>query len=203
MEDDAWLGCPIGKGHRECVLKARRLSRGLSLSDAAQLSGLHFSYWSKLEAGQYESPSPKHLQSIAQALEVNFEDLYGLAGYDSPERLPTFKPYMRAKYDLPPEAVADLERYFELLRNFYGIPKDQPVFPPKPPARFGCHLRSLPSRYVSSAQPNRFDRTDSPLPAEGSRLDAAGYQRNQRAADLSAIGQRRHLAIKQEKGVSR
>jgi transcriptional regulator with XRE-family HTH domain len=115
-------------------VKARRLSRDLSLSDAAQLSGLHFSYWSKLEAGQYESPSPKHLQSIARALEVNFEDLYGLAGYESPERLPTFTPYMRAKYDLPPEAVADLERYFDLLRNFYGIPKDQPVFPPKPKA---------------------------------------------------------------------
>ena len=113
-------------------VKARRLSRGLSLGEAAEASGLHFSYWSKLEAGQYESPSPKHLQSIARALNVNFEDLYGLAGYDSPKRLPSFKPYMRAKYDLPPEGVADMERYFELLRNFYGIPKDQPVFPPKP-----------------------------------------------------------------------
>ncbi len=30
------------------------------------------------------------------------------------------------------EAVADLERYFEMLRAYYNIPKDQPVFPPKP-----------------------------------------------------------------------
>ena len=64
-------------------------------------------------------------------LNVDFEDLYGLAGYESPERLPSFRPYLRAKYELPPEAVADLERYFELLRNYYGIPKDQPVYPPK------------------------------------------------------------------------
>jgi transcriptional regulator with XRE-family HTH domain len=112
-------------------IRERRVSRRLSLADAADLSGLHLSYWSKLEDGQYESPAPKHLMTIARALNVDFEDLYGLAGYESPERLPSFKPYLRAKYELPPEAVADLERYFELLRSYYDIPKDQPVFPPK------------------------------------------------------------------------
>jgi transcriptional regulator with XRE-family HTH domain len=112
-------------------IRDRRLSRGLSLNDAAEASGLHFSYWSKLEAGRYHAPSPKHLQAIARALYVDIEDLYSLAGYDIPERLPTFRPYLRTKYDLPPEAIADLERYFDLLRSHFGIPKDQPVFPPK------------------------------------------------------------------------
>jgi transcriptional regulator with XRE-family HTH domain len=112
-------------------VKARRSAMEFSLHDVAQRSGLHFSYWSKLEAGQYESPHPKHLMMIARTLEVPFEDLYSLAGYEAPERLPGFTPYLRAKYELPPEAIADLERYFELLRNYYGIPKDQPVFPPK------------------------------------------------------------------------
>jgi hypothetical protein len=65
-------------------------------------------------------------------LQLPLEDLYSLAGYESPKGLPSFKPYMRAKYDLPPEAVADLERYFEMLRNYYGVPKDKPIFPPKP-----------------------------------------------------------------------
>lgn len=115
-------------------IRDRRLSRGLSLNDAAVESGLHLSYWSKLENGQYEAPSPKHLKAIARTLRVAIEDLYALAGYDIPKRLPTFKPYLRAKYQLPPEAVADLERYFELLRNYYDIPKDNPVFPPKPKA---------------------------------------------------------------------
>lgn len=114
-------------------LRARRLSRGLSLSDVAEASGLHLSYWSKLEAGKYDAPAPKHLQVIARTLEVEPEDLYALVGYAIPKRLPTFKPYLRAKYgDLPPEAVADLERYFELLRSYYDIPKERPVFPPKP-----------------------------------------------------------------------
>ena len=42
--------------------------------------------------------------------------------------------YARLRYDLPPEAIADLERYFEYLRSYYNIPQDQPVFPPKPKA---------------------------------------------------------------------
>jgi transcriptional regulator with XRE-family HTH domain len=112
-------------------IRDRRVSRNLSIYDAADISGLHPSYWSKLETGQYEAPSPKHLQVIARTLDVDIEDMYSLAGYDIPERLPTFKPYLRAKYDLPPEAIADLERYFDLLRSHFGIPKDKPVFPPK------------------------------------------------------------------------
>jgi transcriptional regulator with XRE-family HTH domain len=96
------------------------------------MSGLHVSYWSKLETGHYKSPSPKHLQTIARVIDVRYEDLYGLAGYDTPERLPTFAPYLRAKYDLPAQAIGELERYFAMLRSYYDIPPDQPVFPPRP-----------------------------------------------------------------------
>jgi transcriptional regulator with XRE-family HTH domain len=113
-------------------VRTRRQSMSLSLADAAEASDLDPSYWNKLENGHYQSPAPQHLQTIADVLNVPTEDLYGLAGYDIPKRLPSFQPYLRAKYDLPPEAIADLERYFDFLRYQYGIPKDQPVFPPKP-----------------------------------------------------------------------
>ena len=68
----------------------------------------------------------------ARTLDIPAEDLLALAGYDVPDRLPNFTPYLRAKYELPPEAIADLERYFDLLRNYYDIPADQDVFPAKP-----------------------------------------------------------------------
>ncbi len=113
-------------------VRARRVSLDLSYQEVADRSGLHYSYWNKLENGQYERPAPKYLRIIAETLAVPLEDLLALAGYDLPERLPAFTPYLRAKYELPPEAVADLERYFELLRAYYDIPADQPVFPPKP-----------------------------------------------------------------------
>lgn len=112
-------------------VRDRRESRSLDYYQAAARSGLNHTFWRKLEDGQYEAPSPRSLLAIARALEVPIEDLYALAGYDIPARLPSFRPYLRARYDLPPEAVTDLERYFELLRNYYGIPKDHPVFPPK------------------------------------------------------------------------
>jgi transcriptional regulator with XRE-family HTH domain len=108
------------------------LTLELSVSDAAEASDLDRSYWNRLENDYYKTPAPQHLSTIAEVLQVPLADLYGLAGYDIPERLPSLQPYLRSKYNLPPEAIADIERYFELLRNYYGIPKDQPVFPPKP-----------------------------------------------------------------------
>jgi transcriptional regulator with XRE-family HTH domain len=112
-------------------VRARRLSLGHSYQDVADRSGLHYSYWNKLENGQYEQPAPKYLRVIAETLNAPVEDLLALAGYELPERLPAFTPYLRVKYQLPPEAVADLERYFGMLRSYYDIPEDQPVFPPK------------------------------------------------------------------------
>jgi transcriptional regulator with XRE-family HTH domain len=113
-------------------IRERRESRGLNYYEAAERSGLNHTFWRKLEDGQYQAPSPRSLLAIAKTLTAPIEDLYGLAGYDIPGRLPSFRPYLRARYDLPPEAVADLEHYFELLRNYYGVPKDKPIFPPKP-----------------------------------------------------------------------
>lgn len=113
-------------------VRSRRLAKGFTLQDAENASGVDGSYWSKLELGEYQSPNPRYLGAIARALEIQAEDLYGLAGYDIPERLPEFAPYLRSKYALPPEAIADLEKYYAQLRSYYGIPEDQPVFPPIP-----------------------------------------------------------------------
>jgi cytochrome c553 len=40
--------------------------------------------------------------------------------------------YHRQDEQLSPEALRDLEAYFAQLRAYYGIPDDQPVFPPRP-----------------------------------------------------------------------
>ena len=112
-------------------VRARRTENGWTLAEAARRSGVDIAYWSRLELGEYRTPNPRFLSAIARALDVQPEDLYGLAGYDIPERLPEFAPYLRSKYDLPPEAIRDLEKYYAQLRSYYGIPEDQPVFPPR------------------------------------------------------------------------
>jgi transcriptional regulator with XRE-family HTH domain len=111
---------------------ARREALGIAAYEAARRAGVHRSYWSKLEAGNYAAPNPRTLGGIARALELPIERLYRVVGYAPAQQLPGLRPYLRAKYHLPHEAVLDVEAYFQQLRDYYGIPKGQCVFPPKP-----------------------------------------------------------------------
>lgn len=133
-------------------VRARRESLGLSQVQLAERSGLHHSYWSYLEAGRFARPSPEQLNIIARTLKVPLEDLYNLVGYQLPEGLPSLRPYLRAKYDLPPEAIAELERYFDFLRQQYGIPKGQPVFPPIKKTKTDNRSKGRPGHQSSSGR---------------------------------------------------
>jgi hypothetical protein len=42
--------------------------------------------------------------------------------------------YMRAGEQLPPEAMRELEEFLQHLRDYYGVPDGQPVFPDEPKA---------------------------------------------------------------------
>jgi transcriptional regulator with XRE-family HTH domain len=135
-------------------VQARRESLGLDFNTLAARSGFNHTYWRKLEQGLYLSPDAKTLRIVADTLDCPLEDLYGLCGYTIANDLPALTPYLRAKFDLPPEAVADMERYFALLRNYFGVPEDQPVFPPEQ------HDRSGPG-------------TSTQVPSEGAKNSAA------------------------------
>jgi hypothetical protein len=67
----------------------------------------------------YASPDPRSIGKVARALEVDVEELYVVAGLSTGQGLPGFAPYLRAKYDLPAEAVAQLEAHFQLLNEKY------------------------------------------------------------------------------------
>ena len=64
----------------------------------------------RLEAGLVASPKADVLGQIAELLAVPVADLYAMAGYPVPTKLPNLRPYMRAKFaSLPTEAIADIE----------------------------------------------------------------------------------------------
>jgi len=44
-----------------------------------------------------------------------------VAGYPVIEDLPSFTPYLRAKYDLPDSAVSEMERFFARLAKKHGV----------------------------------------------------------------------------------
>ena len=124
-ESSETKNAPLGE-----FIKSRRESRNITKADACRQSGLDYSYWVKLEAGVYQMPSPKALDLVADVIGCKPADLYVLAGYKIGGELPGFGPYLRSKYQLPGEAIEQLESYFSFLRNQYGIADDEPVFPP-------------------------------------------------------------------------
>jgi hypothetical protein len=67
------------------------------------------------------------LWRLAQALGIDVEDLYLDAGYSDGRGLPGFAPYLRAKYDLPDDAVAQLEAHFRLINEKYHEDKGDSI----------------------------------------------------------------------------
>jgi transcriptional regulator with XRE-family HTH domain len=146
MSDDEYMtneqkgGTKMNNGDANAALGnyvcMRRKSRGMDVRSCAAFAELDVSYWHKLEKGAYAAPNPATLRAIATTIDCPLQDLYALCGYATPEDLPAMPIYLRAKFghDLPPEAIADLERYYAMLRGHYGIPDDEPVFPPQVPS---------------------------------------------------------------------
>jgi transcriptional regulator with XRE-family HTH domain len=107
----------------DTVRRARRAA-GLSLRACATAAAVDNTWLARVERGDYTSPDPRHLQQVARALDIDVTDLYVAAGYQNGKSLPTFAPYLRAKYELPADAVADLERHFALWRSYYDQSAD-------------------------------------------------------------------------------
>jgi transcriptional regulator with XRE-family HTH domain len=98
-----------------------RLERALSVRGLAARAGVDFSWLSRLERGRIGSPDARSLWRVARALDVEVADLYLEAGFGDAHGLPGFGPYLRAKYHLPPEAVAQLEAHFALINEKYKV----------------------------------------------------------------------------------
>lgn len=96
-----------------------RTERALGVRGLAARAKVDPSWLSRLEHGRIASPDARSLWRIARALDVEVADLYLEAGFGDAHRLPGFRPYLRAKYHLPPEAVAQLEAHFALINEKY------------------------------------------------------------------------------------
>ncbi len=107
-------------------IRTQREALGISLRRLAVRAGIHHSYLARMEAGDYEHPSPAILHRIAEALDLDPEDLFALAGHTVPHELPSFAPYLRAKYDLSDQAARELSDYFRYMSERYNIREREP-----------------------------------------------------------------------------
>ncbi len=103
------------------IAQARKTA-GLSQEGLAEKAGVSGSTILRLERGEFGRPDPDKLQRIARALDIDAEDLFALADYTNPTKLPAFGPYLRARWgeELPAEARERLVEYFDMLKDRYG-----------------------------------------------------------------------------------
>jgi transcriptional regulator with XRE-family HTH domain len=104
------------------MLRTKRQKRGLSAHEVARRAGVNVGTVTRIEAAQILSPRPDSLTAIGEVLGIAATDLFAITDWLPRKELPTFRPYMRAKYkELPDEAVSDIEAYFAKLANKYGL----------------------------------------------------------------------------------
>lgn len=112
------IGRRIAKQREYLGMSKRELARRADIKDSTII---------RLERGEFANPQPDTLRRIAEALELPLADLYALADYVVPAELPTFKPYLRSKYqDMPSDAVDDLNKAFERIIKKHGYAPDGP-----------------------------------------------------------------------------
>jgi transcriptional regulator with XRE-family HTH domain len=107
------------------LIRDARVHRHMSARRLSEALHMHTSYISRLENSISKHPSPEKLRRIAEYLELNYNDLCALAGYQAPG-LPAFLPYLRAKYVMSDDDVERLSKHFESLRAEHGIVEKQP-----------------------------------------------------------------------------
>lgn len=107
------------KTRQELGTKIRRAreARHLSIRQAAIQLDVDRSYYRGIETG--DRSLGKYARPIAQLYGLDGDELEALAS----AKLPTFGPYLRAKYDLDDEAVAELEDHFEQVASKRRVAK--------------------------------------------------------------------------------
>lgn len=103
------------------LLRSRRLDLGQRLEDVAKQAGVDVAGLSRAENGK-KIPAPETLAALAGALDLPLADLYEAAGYPLPQELPSLRPYLRRAYNVPEEAVQEIEQYLRGIAAKYGAP---------------------------------------------------------------------------------
>ncbi len=124
--DEPAAPAPVTLGR---FVRQARERMGFSFRDLAAITGISRPTLQRLELDQLSNPSPTLLHHVAEALELNSDDLFAFAGYRPSEQLPSLAPYLRAKYRLPPHAVAEAHAALQGILEKYdrtpGTPQSE------------------------------------------------------------------------------
>lgn len=107
------LGQKIG-----AYIKYQRDKRKLTITELAERSRLTSAYISRLEQGDYESPSLEAIEQLAKALRMPLQAMLNKSGaLNEPIELPDLAYYLHEKFQFPPEAIEDIELFIEFVKK--------------------------------------------------------------------------------------
>src|SRR4051794_30322980 len=94
-------------------LRSVREKSGLSAAEVARRAGVTTGTVTRIELGQIASPRPENLLAIAAVLDIPASDIFALTNWMPSDQLPSFSPYMRARYrSLPEAALVEIQHVF-------------------------------------------------------------------------------------------
>jgi transcriptional regulator with XRE-family HTH domain len=103
------------------LLRQARERHGLTAREVARRAGVDVGTVTRIEQGLIPQPRVDSLRAIGAVLDIPTADLFAAIEWLPPKELPTFRPYLRAKYkNLPDEAVAELEATLARLADEYS-----------------------------------------------------------------------------------
>lgn len=107
-------------------LRARREELGYSARHLARAVGVRDSTIMRLERGCYAAPAADKLARIAEELRLELADVFALAEYVVPSRLPALPHYLKVRYPvLGREAIEELTDHLERLMSVLADPQPQ------------------------------------------------------------------------------
>jgi len=99
------------------TLRQARIASGLSARELQAVSGVAKSVVSRFE---HEGTGSAHnLLALARALELRASDLFSQAGRAMPTPSPSLPAMLRAEYDLPPEAIKEIQQNIKSIARKY------------------------------------------------------------------------------------
>jgi transcriptional regulator with XRE-family HTH domain len=99
------------------LFKQARRTRKLSLRGLDELSGVSYGWLSRLERGRMITPAPSKLTRVAEVLGIAPERIDRITRGRVSRDLPTIRTYFRAKYQLTPQEITQIEELFDQIRR--------------------------------------------------------------------------------------
>ncbi len=99
------------------LFKQARRSHKLSLRALDELAGVSYGWLARLERGQMRTPAPSKMTKVAEVLGIAPERIDRISRGRVSRELPPIRTYFRAKYQLTPPEITQIEELFDQIRR--------------------------------------------------------------------------------------